>query len=110
MSETQAHLHRHLESEWPFGDPIKSSGFTSGQVFSEGAPILLAFHDHDGEWQFLHGPVVEGDECNLICFGCALDRDQSLRSLATLPSGWCASRDTPTSPWQCASYEDSDAE
>ena len=110
MSETEAHAHRHPIEDWPFGDAPTTAVFTSSQVFQSNAPILLVFHDHDGEWQLLHGPVTEGDECHLVCFGCAFDRDESIGALNALPIGWRASRTTPASPWELEPYEDSDAD
>ena len=76
----------------------------------DGAPVLLVFHDHDGEWQFLHGATTEQDECRVVCLGCAYEHDNAIGILATLPNGWMAHRDSVDGPWHSEPYEDSDSD
>jgi hypothetical protein len=103
----QEHSHNFLPNAWPFADAVNTTAFASVQVL-DGAPILLVFRDHDGEWQFLHGPATEQDECCLICLGCAYDRDRGVGILAGLEPGWMASRSSPTDSWNCEPYESDD--
>ncbi len=79
--------------------------FTSAQVIDGNAPFLVVFHDHEGEWQFLHGEVGEDDECKIICLGCAYSRDQSIGILSDLPAGWMAYRDSVNESWQSEPYD-----
>ena len=65
----------------------------------------MVFHDHDGEWQFLHGPVTEDDECKVICLGCIFECDETVGILAEMPSGWMAYRDSIGDAWQSEPYE-----
>ena len=107
MRTVQEHSHSFLPNAWPFPDASNTAAFTSSQVLN-GAPILLVTHDHDGEWQFLHGEVTEQDECRLICLGCAYDRDNAIGILAELQGGWMASRASAESTWECEPYGASD--
>ena len=104
MDTVQEHSHNFLPGAWPFSDAVNTAAFTSAQVL-DGAPILLVFHDHDGEWQFLHGPVTEQDECRLVCLGCVYDRDNAVGILRDLQPGWMASRSSTTSAWECEPYD-----
>ena len=72
--------------------------------------MLVVYHDHDGEWQFLHGDVTDEDECIVICMGCAFERTPTLADLAALPPGWRAARCGIDSPWVSEPYESSDSE
>ena len=108
MDLVEEHPHSFLPATWPFSEPVNTAAFTSTQVLQKTSPILLVFHDDDGEWQFLHDEVSEEDECRLICLGCALERDFTLAKLADLPAGWMATRATVEHPWIREPYESSE--
>jgi hypothetical protein len=103
METVEAHSHSFPPDAWPFADPINTAAFTSAQVL-DGLPILRVFHDHDGDWQFLGG--VDGEEGRIICLGCAYERDGAIASLADLPVGWMAYRESPGEAWHREPYED----
>ena len=107
MNTVDAHPHDFAESDWPFSVPSNTTAFSSGQVMREGAPVLVVCHDHDGEWQFLHGDVLQDDECLLICMGCAFQRTPAIAALANMPSGWRATRTSVNAPWVTEPYDDS---
>jgi hypothetical protein len=104
MATVSCHQHNFLPGSWPFEESENTLAYTSLLVLS-GSPILLVFHDHDGEWQFLHGEVTEEDECKIICIGCAFSQDSSIGILADLEPGWMAYRDTVHLPWQSEPYD-----
>ena len=108
MATVSAHQHGFLPGTWPFNLVENTLAYTSSQVLEEAAPIVLVFHDHDGEWQFLHGAVQETDECKIICIGCAYEIDRSIGILADLPPGTMVYRDSTDAPWQSESYTDED--
>ena len=110
MDVVAEHSHSFPASRWPFSDPVNCAAFTTGSILSGDSPILLVFHDHDAEWQFLHGPVSEADQPHIICLGCALERDLTLSQLADLPSGWKASRASVEHTWVREPYEDHEAD
>ncbi|BCT93657.1 hypothetical protein LYSHEL_26840 [Lysobacter helvus] len=105
METVEVHPLSFSSESWPFADPINTLAYASGQVLN-GSPILLVFHDHDGEWQFLTGE--DREECKIICLGCAFERDAALAGLAAMPIGWMAYRASIDKSWQCEPYEDSD--
>lgn len=87
---------------------MNALAYTSTSVLRDGYPILVVFHDHEGDWQFLHGEVSADDECKIICLGCTFARDSSVGFLSDLPLGWKASLKSVNSPWQGEPYEASD--
>jgi hypothetical protein len=105
METVEEHPHSFLLGSWPFAVPVNTLAYTSSQVLS-GQPVLLVFHDHDGEWQFLTGE--DGEECKIICLGCAYERDGSIAILADMAAGWMAFRDSADQSWQCEPYAGSD--
>jgi hypothetical protein len=107
MDIVEEHPHSFLPGSWPFADLTTTAAFTSAHVLS-GHPILLVFHDHDGDWQLLSGE--DDSEGKIICLGCAYDRDNAIGILSDLPAGWMAFRDSVGQAWQCEPYEDSDAD
>ncbi len=104
MATVSAHQHNFLPSTWPFELAETTLAYTSNQVIEDAAPIVLAFHDHDGEWQFLHGQVGEADECKIICMGCVYDLDPSIGILSDLPPGTMAYRDSKEGSWHSEPY------
>jgi hypothetical protein len=85
--------------EWPFADPPNSAVFTTARVLEDHFPVLLAFHDDDGAWQFLCGTTTQTSALRLISLREALALDGGLALLADLPPGWAARRLTPADPW-----------
>lgn len=77
---------------------LKLGVFTSTLV-REGHPVLLVFHDEDGDWQFLSSKEEREDECVLAHIGHLLDSDTSLETVADLPPGWKAWRLSVVDDW-----------
>jgi hypothetical protein len=76
--------------EWPFADPPNWAVFTTAPVLEDHLPVLLAFHDDDGSWQFLSGTTTQTSAFRLISLQEALELDSGLALLADLPMGWAA--------------------
>jgi len=95
-------------TEWKFEDAPSAAVYTTRAVVDGLTWIAYAFHDEDdGAWQF-HGAsdeVVGADELKIIRLGEVLDLDSSLSSVADLPIGWKAWRESPWADWQCAPHE-----
>jgi hypothetical protein len=85
---------------WPFGSDPHQRVFVSRCVVEDNAPIVRVVHDADDDWQFI-GPVdgPDADGCKVSCFHCVVERDQSIRLLAGLSSGWQARRRSPSEKW-----------
>jgi hypothetical protein len=94
------HEHTFPEAEWPFDAAIDTATFTTTRVVREGYPVLRVSHDCEGDWQFLCGTTHQSEDCLIVCFGCAYQRDRSIGELADLPLGWQAWRDSPGDPWE----------
>jgi hypothetical protein len=109
MDTVEAHPHGFPEKDWPFRELTNAVSFASAKLLS-GSPVLLVYHDHDGDWQFLHGQIEEEDECVIICMGCAFQRSPSIGQLAQLPVGWKAYRESENDPWVTEPYEATDDE
>lgn len=99
--------HTHNFENWPFNQSVDTASFTTRQVLEGSHQILEVYHDHEGEWQFLCGTTLDANDLKVVCMGCMVERDPSILLLATLPSGWCAVRETTTSPWHLEEYADS---
>jgi hypothetical protein len=91
--------HSHDFLDWPFAVPIETAAFTTAPVLECREPVRLVSHDDDGDWQFLCDTTVETTDGRVICLGCALERDESLREIADLPQGWYATRERVGDPW-----------
>ena len=108
MSALTEHRHQFLPDEWPFEAPSNTAAFTTARVAKEGRPILMVYHDHDGDWQFHCGFIEDGEKPSVFCLGCIYDLDPTVAAVADLPVGWMASRESVGAPWQRESYEAQD--
>jgi hypothetical protein len=86
--------------DWKFNDSPHTGVFTTKRVMADQDPITRVFHDlEDGAWQF-HGPdESKTEEISFVCFHHIADKDATIKSLADLPAGWCAWRQSVTAPW-----------
>jgi hypothetical protein len=110
MHTVEPHSHEFPEGGWPFDVEPNTVAFSSAQVVHQGAPVLVVYHDHDGEWQFVHGDVTDDDECLLVCLGCAYHRTPGIAELASMPAGWRAERGFVGGQWTLQPYARSDGE
>jgi hypothetical protein len=87
--------------KWPFADPPNVAVFTSTKILSGDERISFVSHDEDdGAWQFhsSRGPAPE-TEVAVVSLRSIVDADPTIASLADLPLGWCAWRDSMGAPW-----------
>lgn len=84
---------------WRFYEPKEQAVLTTRFVLDDGLPILRVVHDHDGDWQFLCGSLVETRDAKVVCLESIVEMSPGISELADLPLGWCAERDAPGSPW-----------
>ena len=91
--------------EWKFRDPPNVAVITNRHIFSGRDWIAYVSHDaRDGGWQFHNnapGPR-KVSEAYVVGLREIVEHDPSILELWDHPLGWCAWRDTPTSPWQRA--------
>jgi hypothetical protein len=95
------HTHGFGVESWPFEDPENVTAITTVHVLDGRLPVLLVTHDEDdGTWKILCGTTSDPKDGCVVCLGCMVSKDPSLRSLADLPRGWTAWRDSVTAPWR----------
>jgi hypothetical protein len=87
----------------PFGSNFIA--LSSTRVVDRQQQILVVAHDHDGNWQLLHGNLTSEDKIAQICIQCAIARDPSLVELADLPTGWIATRKSRHKQWKRSPLE-----
>jgi hypothetical protein len=87
--------------DWPFDQASNVAAVSDAFVLEDSAPILLVVHySDDDSWGFFSGQPFTDEQGKVIGMGTALRLDPTLRTIADLPSGWTATRATPTTPWK----------
>jgi len=86
-----------------FPQAPNSPTITSKAILSGADWIYYVSHDEDGVWQFhgYGGPAPEAAAA-VVALSTIVALDASVSSLSTLPAGWCAWRNSPSSAWQRA--------
>ena len=92
---------------WPFPGgafPRALGAVVQKTVLDGRRPALIVGHSEDGDWYVGDGvddPNIQG-ACIATHLHHVLDRDDTIESLASLPPGHEAVRDTPDEPWRIA--------
>jgi hypothetical protein len=89
----------------PDGRP--NAAYLSGAVHRDELPIPLVVHNDGGDWQFLDGGPVSEDAVVLHIHH-VFDKHSDLRSLADLPEGWAAERDSVAGEWRRYPWQEPD--
>lgn len=75
--------------------------FVCQHVFAQERPILFVVH-MEGDWQFLCGEAHEEDDLpRHVGVGHLLQRDPTLESIAHIPDGASAERQSVEHAWVC---------
>jgi hypothetical protein len=91
--------------KWPFRESPKSAAITVRQIVDEAQWIHSVFHDaDDGSWHFIGPDAPQEEDALVVSLEQMTTVDPSILSLADLPRGWCAWRDTPDTSWQRATH------
>jgi hypothetical protein len=77
-----------------------TAAYLTGAVHRDALPILLVIHEDDGDWQFLDGGFVNEENAVVVHIGHVFEKHPDLRSLADLPEGRAAERDSVTGEWR----------
>jgi hypothetical protein len=89
-----------MPEDWPFDQAPNVAAITTRQVINEGLPILRVIHYLDDDsWAFLCGTADKTDDGRVIGMGTAFKLDPTLRTIADLPPGWAAWRETVGGIW-----------
>ena len=87
--------------EFPFSDSPNAACIVCKHILRKEKPILFASHDEeDGMWQFMCGceHAFPEDAC-IIGLAEALELDSTISSIANIPCGYMAERESATSDW-----------
>lgn len=86
--------------DWPFDQAENVATITTKQVLEDDLPILVVVHyDDDHSWAFVCGTTNESEDLKLVTMKQIVARDASLLSIADLPPGWQAVRESRDSEW-----------
>jgi len=89
------------ETQWIFDQERNVATITTRQVIHENLPILSVVHFKDDDsWAFTCGTTNKPEDLLLVGMGEVVDRDESLYSIADLPSGWSAYRISIHDEWK----------
>lgn len=96
-----------MTDSWPFPDAENTAAFTSKKILNGADWVYHVTHDaDDGAWQFhpYGGPTPE-NEAAVVGLETMLSLDASIQTVADLPLGWHAWRESPTAPWMRSPIE-----
>ncbi len=88
------------QDDWPFCEGKNRLAFTTRPVIEGTRPISLVVHSADDDWQFLCGTTSKSEDGKLVSLETILAMDSSIASIADLPRGWQASRNSVDGDWQ----------
>jgi hypothetical protein len=90
-----------MSEDWPFDQAPNVAAITTRQVIKDGLPILCVTHyDDDDSWAFVCGTTNDTEDARVIGMSEALKLDSTLRTIADLPPGWTAWRETVGAEWE----------
>lgn len=94
-------MNDNLKNNWPFAESPNVAVYTVTSIWKENKPILYVYNEEDdGAWQFHTDKEPNKDEASIISLEEIINIDNSIMELSDLPYGWCAWRETKTSPWK----------
>jgi len=91
--------------DFKFFDDRNLEVYTTRQAF-EGEPLLYAYHNEDGYWQFHCTTDPNIADAKLVQLKDIVSLDKSLNDLAMLKYGWKAWRTTKDEPWSIGPNKD----
>jgi hypothetical protein len=89
-----------MQKNWPFDQAENVTAITTVHVLERRLPILRVTHyDDDHSWAFVCGTTNDVKDGRVIGMGCAVELDPTLRTIADLPPGWNAWRESVGAAW-----------
>ncbi len=97
---------------WPFpgGDfPAELGAVVMRTVLDGSRPVLQVAHFPDGAWAIGDGDDPNAPEaCVATHIWHAIERNSSIRELASMPPGHVADREAPRQPWVVSEFRPED--
>jgi len=81
--------------------------YTTSQAFN-GEPILYAYHNKDGDWQFHTSAEPDSGDAKLVCLEEITKLDPTINDLYHLQFGWRAWRDSKEEEWKYEEHLDNE--
>jgi hypothetical protein len=86
--------------DWVFDQARNVATVTTRQVIHENFPILRVVHyEEDDSWAFTCGTTNKSEDLMLVGMGEIVDLDSTLSTIADLPPGWSAYRESVSGNW-----------
>ncbi|WP_444935368.1 hypothetical protein ACJJIW_12755 [Microbulbifer sp. JMSA004] len=86
--------------KWPFDQAENVAAITTKQVVQSSLPILMVVHyEDDDSWAFTCGTTNKSEDLMIVGMGEIVNLDSTLYSIADLPPGWSAVRESVGSEW-----------
>ena len=88
------------EVKWQFDQERNVAAVTTRQVMHQNLPVLSVTHyEDDHSWAFTCGTTSKSEDLMLVGMSQIIDKDTSLHSIADLPPGWSAYRNSVEENW-----------
>ena len=97
-----------MTNPWPFMYDPADPMISLKRVIAGGAPVKYVLHDPDGGFQFLDGEDITEDDAQILPLGDIIAHDPTLISVACLPQGFAAFRESVNEPWAVFFDDDED--
>ena len=92
---------------WEFDQERNVAAITTRQVVHDDLPILnVAHYEDDHSWAFTCGTTGKSEDLMVVGMGQIVDMDPTLHSIADLPPGWSAYRESVNGEWNRVKDED----
>lgn len=89
-----------MSNDWPFDQAENIAAITTRQVLDENYPILEVVHySDDHSWAFTCGTTDESNDGKVVGMGRIVEKDPTLKEIASLPPGWGAWREKVGGQW-----------
>ena len=92
---------KNATAQYLFNEAKNTAVFTTKDAF-QGAPILFASHNDDGDWQFHTSDSPKLEEAMIVCLEEITKLDATINQLHNLPCGWRAWRKSKNADWEYA--------
>lgn len=91
----------HQNATWPFDQGPTTAAITTRQVLDGEKDVLVVVHySDDHSWAFLCGTTDDKADGRVITMEHAVEIDATLRSIADLPPGSMACRESRDAAWE----------
>jgi hypothetical protein len=88
-----------MNTPWPFVYDPSDTMICLKRILAGQAEVKYVLHDPEGGYQFLDGEDVEDDDAAVVPLNEIIANDPTLMTVACLPQGFAAFRESVNEPW-----------